>query len=443
MKRIIALLLVFSTVCLTACNKESIDTTAATGKTEQTESTNITTQTTEANQQTNTNQTEDTNQTVETTRQTNTNQTTETSETTASKIEIPSKEEFVQIGKVGKFINMQSRILFQQRYGNSDRLAYYSKADGEAYIFCFDPLCEHKSDCSSLPGMFSQLSYCENNNRFYLTDRFQLSSFSFDGIDYEKSFLEGIDRSIRLEDTKAYKQYIYISALLQTEEKHQLRYDTNTQKTIDLTEKTGLYSKISYFYDGYIYGIWQYPDPQNPDLFIYQYGRTDLNFENFEVVEAPSFNYLFAEGDELIGFLEGSIIIYNVETEKQTVISKDMIGREVSYLLGADEKYFYFVDHSEPAFFKGKNKTVLNRSGGRLYRVNRDGSQLVCIYENENFDILQSDICIYEDMILLRGQMIGFQGPSEEPYTWNQGAYIGYFQEDGTMDSLEWVEVIA
>ena len=365
----------------------------------------------------------------------------QTTETTSSKIEVPSKEEFVQLGKVGKFTEMKSRILFQQNVSGSDRLAYYSKADGEFYIFCFDPLCTHGRDCTSFPGMLSQLSYCEADNRFYLTDRFQLSSFSFDGIDNKKSFLEGIDRSIRLENTKSYKQYVYISALLPTEEKHQLRYDTDTKKTVDLTEKTGLYSKISYFYDGYIYGIWQYPDSENPESIIHQFGRTDLNFENFEVVEPPKFNYIFTEGQNLIGFFDGNIVIYNVETEKQTVISEDTIGHEVSYLLGVDKNYFYFVDQTDPTFFKGKNKTILNRSGGRLYRVNRDGSGLICIYENENFDIIQSDICIYEDMILLRGQQIGFQGSADEPSSWGMGTYVGHLNQDGTIDQLEYIEI--
>ncbi|MBQ8496828.1 MAG: hypothetical protein IJ489_05150 [Clostridia bacterium] len=423
MKKIFLILFVLSLLFLTSCSNT---------KTPETSTENI--ETTSHMEST------ETSQKIEST---SVSQTTETSSSDNTIPNLPTKSESVVLGKVGKFTDMKSRILFQQKVSGNNRLVYYSKADGETYVFCFDPLCEHKSGCSSLPGIVYQMSYCENDNRFYLTDRFQLSSFSFDGIDNQKSFLEGIDKSIRLEDTKAYKQYIYISALLPTEEKHQIRYDTDMKKTIDLTEKTGLYSKISYFYDGYIYGIWQYPDPENPESIIYQYGRTDLNFENFEALEAPSFNYLFAEGQDLIGVFEGDIIIYNVETAKQTVVSKDTIGCEVTYLLGADENYFYFVNHSTPVYFESPTKTILNMSGGKLYRINRDGTGLMCIYENENFDIIRTDICIYEDVILISGKQIGFQASNTIPSSWDEGVYIGKINEDGTIDSLEWVEVIA
>lgn len=422
MKKIIVTLFILSVLLLTSCNNQTFE-----------NSTNIS----ETN--------------IETTRNLESNETLQNSEsteisktieTTSSESKISPNEELVQIGKVGDFTDMRSRILFQQKTNGSSRLVYYSKADGETYVFCFDPLCDHGRDCTSFPGMLNQLSYCETDDRFYLTDRFQLSSFSFDGIDNKKSFLEGIDRSIRLEDTKSYKQYVYISALLPTEEKHQLRYDTDTKKTVDLTEKTGLYSKISYFYNGYIYGIWQYSDSNNPGSIIYQYGRTDLNFENFEAVEPPEFNYIFAEGQDLIGFFEGDIVIYNVETEKQTVISGETVGCEISYLLGADKEHFYFINLTDPTSFEGENRTILNLSGGRLYRVNRDGSGLVCIYENENFDITRNDICVYEDIILIRGKQIGFQGTADDPSTWNDGVYIGTFGENGMIESLEWLEII-
>ena len=38
------------------------------------------------------------------------------------------------------FIDLPSRILFE-----SDYVFYYSKADGKAYVYCFDPLCDHSN----------------------------------------------------------------------------------------------------------------------------------------------------------------------------------------------------------------------------------------------------------------------------------------------------------
>ena len=48
---------------------------------------------------------------------------------------------------------------------------YYSKADGEIYVNCFDPLCEHK-ECSASGTLISKMVYC--NGRFYTINMNQI-----------------------------------------------------------------------------------------------------------------------------------------------------------------------------------------------------------------------------------------------------------------------------
>ena len=429
MKKLLSIFLICSILCLTACNNNTVDTSTSTSNTEQTETTSVA-------------------QTIENTQ---TSETTATEETTSVTETKPS----VTFGKNERFTEMDSRILFTRKnkgnwVGNkyittgSDRLAYYSKADGDAYIFCFDPLCDHKSNCISLPGTLDHMVFCDDNNRFYIPRIREIISFSFDGSDRKSVQLNGIEDGVIYEQLWSYNEYIFIDALMPDGEHHLLRYETDSHITRDLTEETGLYITPHYFYDGMIYSTYFHIDEENIENSDIIYCKTDLTLQNLEEIgEYPTGT--IAEGQSLISIYDGKIKIYNFETDAYTIVPIEMPNVEAKLLAFADENYLYFFDNSVPEIgttinSRGEEVPLYNEYGGKLWRVKRDGTDLKCIYDNINF-AFNNDIYIFEDTILVYGSQVGVRDDGYA-YSWANGIYIGTIDENGMIESLEWLEII-
>ncbi|MBQ8496831.1 MAG: hypothetical protein IJ489_05165 [Clostridia bacterium] len=130
-----------------------------------------------------------------------------------------------------------------------------------------------------------------------------------------------------------------------------------------------------------------------------------------------------------------------MKTNEKTLIPTDTIGHEVFRVIYADENYFYFLANEWFLIGKNGNHDLYNQSSGKIYRINRDGTNCICIFEDQNIDFQKSPIAIYEDTVLVYAREIGMINGIAQ--TWNTGIYIGTINEDGTIDSLEWVEVIA
>jgi hypothetical protein len=75
-----------------------------------------------------------------------------------------------------------------------------------------------------------------------------------------------------------------------------------------------------------------------------------------------------------------------------------------------------------------------------LYRVNHDGTGLVCIYEEDEFEITGYEIVIIGDQILIKGQNIRVRDNQVE--MWDKGLLVGTIGADGKIDSLDPVEVV-
>ena len=90
------------------------------------------------------------------------------------------------ITKQYDIFDLSSRIVFQI---GSDSTYYYSKADGKAYIYCYDPICDHTDyTCLANPGHFTEGFGFTNtafiNDRFWCVTLYgKIYSFSFDGSD--------------------------------------------------------------------------------------------------------------------------------------------------------------------------------------------------------------------------------------------------------------------
>ena len=437
MKRLITIILIFSTLCLTACNNQTVETSISTSQSEHTDT--FSTPKTEENPETTTQGTVEENRHPE--------------------IPGPLKNQIVGIGTTS-FLELPSRILFsatlskdvpvndEYRGTSSDYLVYYSKADGEIYINCFDPLCEHKG-CSGVGSLFLGSSQFFIGDRFYeISPLGEIESFSFDGTDRRIEFdagygdYEGAPPWGR--NRLAYDRYIYIDFLTENEEYHTLRYDTETQTMEDMTEKTGNYILPLYAYNGEIYGR------DVKGLAI----KTDQSLsyikEAYNVYSTGSYNCSW--GSCMVGLAKGrdeetgrmtktmGIQSYDIETETYTLLTNETIGHTVSQVVLADENYYYFFA-KEPVYIglSHQETAVYNQTGGKIYRINHDGSDCICIYENPGLRI--TDLYIYENTVFASACRLGLY--SNIAQTWDWSTYIGKINEDGTIESLEWVEVIA
>ncbi|MBQ8496827.1 MAG: hypothetical protein IJ489_05145 [Clostridia bacterium] len=445
MKKALAIFLIIATLGLTACNNQTVETSTYTNKTEQTESTSASQKTETTTASTQTSETTATSETTTNTAQANENQ----------GYQVPNelKDKIIPYGERQRFIELPSRILYTHRLaedmlmGNryaiasNSYLCYYSKADGENYVYCFDPLCEHK-DCSASAVLVSMTTYC--NDRFYAINLKGCYSFAFDGTEKKKLDLSKNFGGYTFWNIVSYDIYVYINSVAPTGETHLLQLNTKTGEIVDLTEKTGKSIGIAFFYNGKIYG-----SCDGKSI------RCDLSFENIEEYERPFLRYDLIEGNTFINAETENIMendqyvthyygikTYHFETGEETLIPTDVIGHEVSEILYADENYFYFTAN-EPVLVGDSpysESDYYNGAGGKLYRINRDGTNCICIYENPSIDFLDYAM-IYEDTILVHARECGLV--QEYAYSWNESMYIGTINEDGTIDSLEWIEVIS
>ena len=283
MKKIIALFLILSTLCLTACNNQIVETSISINNTEQIETTSTT-------------KTMKTSETKTETLQTF--ETTTKNKTDEEQINI-LKDQIISQKNKSAFIELPSRILFTQPkskdilMGNTytsvlgSYVFYYSKADGENYIYCFDPLCDHQH-CGAFGLPISSAVLC--NERFYTAMMKSFSSFAFDGTDKRNISLPEEFDGCTFWNLYAYAEYLYIEALMPTGEQHILQYNTKNENCIDLTEKTGNYINIDFFYNDIIYGY-------DNGLPI----QCDLHIENIQKTEDFRFQYDLIEGSRFIG----------------------------------------------------------------------------------------------------------------------------------------------
>ena len=77
---------------------------------------------------------------------------------------------------------------------------------------------------------------------------------------------------------------------------------------------------------------------------------------------------------------------------------------------------------------------------GSLYRVNHDGTGLVCIYEEDDFEITGYEIVISGNQFLIEGRNVRVRDNTQE--IWDNGLLVGTIGADGKIDELKPVEVV-
>ena len=363
------------------------------------------------------------------------------------------------------FANMMetpSRILFSQKRTIGSTF-YYSKADGKAYIYCFDPLCSHEGGCLASPqddsNIFSFELRCTFfiNNRFYsVTGYGQIYSFAFDGSDLrieygEDEYVFGqIDHNLWSQNYRAYGKYIYIP--MDADENGKpctLRFNTETKEMENLTEKTGNYIAPVFFYNGEIYGrgadrLWHKTDLELKEMqSIDTMPTSTVFYENlfFETVFNGAEDY---SKERAIG-----LEVYDVKTGEKTLISNEMMGLEAPKgytVVAADENYVYFYPYEQVLFgttidAKGKEVNVYKNNPGKLYRVKHDGTECVCVYDDPGLAFNGSDAVLTGDQILIWGQSFYFDDNGYAKKT-SITLKAGTISPDGTIEKFEDVELI-
>ena len=343
------------------------------------------------------------------------------------------------------FIDLPSRIIYERDY-----VYYYSKADGNAYVYCFDPLCEHKdgycmanSSTAKAPFIFGNTFFI--NNRFYYHTGFgQIISFSFDGtdkkIEYDGEYGEIQHSGNFWGHCMSAGHYIYIDLYATASEDgkaHTLRFNVETGEMEDLTEKTGNYIWPTFLYNGMIYG---YDEGVG---FL----KADLDLNSCEEIEkVPYTSNCF--GSCFYGIVrdqDGIIKVraYDMKTESAEYYEIPGLENQAKVLC-VDENYIYFYQRENiylgDYWFKDKLRPCEKENDGSLYRVNHDGTGLVCIYEEEDFEIKGRVAMIAGDQFLVEGRNVIVR--DNQIVTWDSGVLVGTIGADGKIDELKPVEVV-
>ena len=355
-------------------------------------------------------------------------------------------------------IDLPSRVVY-----NSNKVYYYSKADGKAYVYCFDPLCKHtdgfclaQPSNAELPDWNLQCTFFINNRFYTVTLLGQVVSFSFDGTDKKIEYDAGYDLSMASHlgwssNTTFYGQYIYIDQ--RTDEKgnpHTLRFNTETGEMEDLTEKSGNYILPCFFYNGELYG-------RDENLF---WVKSDINLISFEQIEKIPISRYWS-GSCFFGPAKDDkwntvgVEIYDMKTGESMVIPNSAFGVSdgvVVELVCVDENYLYYYHKKQelvgyyPHPKTGELMPKYRINDGKLYRANHDGTNAVCIYDDPDpgYEFLSTEgayiAVVFDDQILINGQYWSvIDGIATSR---SSGLLSGTIGADGKISELKPVEVV-
>ncbi len=371
-----------------------------------------------------------------------------------------------------EILDTPSRIIFSGITSNApeDYVFYYSKADGKAYVYCFDPICDHSGGkCFAEPWDWGEtISSFELrctfliNNRFYTaTQHGQIYSFAFDGSDLKIEYgpksapIEGWSQYQQTwsPNFSAYDKYIYIPMNADEEgNPHTLRFNTETKEMEDLTEKTGNYLQVYFFYNGEIYGT---------DSRFINWFKTDLELKEMTPIEAQPtssqfygtvfFDTAYDNPKDYENRKKIGLKATDIATGETKIFTHEMLGFEdgTSYtIVDTDENYVYFYRNIRTLVGtyidgRGREQKRYKYNDGKLYRVKHDGTECACIYDNPSseftFDLYGEGIVI-GDKILIPGYCVGIRDGYAA--VWDSGFKTGTIGPDGKIEEFENVEFI-
>ncbi len=339
------------------------------------------------------------------------------------------------------FVEMESRVLFCTKFERGgDFTAYYSKADGLGYHYCFDPLCDHKTNCMAYrfrvgaPILYLGHVY---QNRIYYTGketnlatrqtRVLIMSCNFDGSDVRKE-LDTNEHDISFHS--CYDRYIYYSvADMRTGGFLFKRFDIETKTVIDITKNgdSGIENSPRYFYNDSMYTT------DNTGI-IYEYDLDGSNPRTRESIQILRTTSPFCSGSRVLIQSRNETSIYDFETDGVVCTLSALSFNDASILIhGMDEEYIYYLQLSPDAPQKAAMET------GKIYRIRLDGTDNKCIYDASDMYVQSTDeFCIIGDTMLIHMAPYALStsviGSTDVNY--NKEVYVAHIEEDGTLTDV-------
>lgn len=329
--------------------------------------------------------------------------------------------------------------IFGEHYilGDAYGIYTYKEGDASAYFSCEDAYCSH-SECGAVKaeGLIFAIGdtlYRIENGKIYsrLSDGTWHTEWQSEG----GAIHIGSNGAIPLytanwHNILPYGPYIYITAYSENGEARIWQYDTDTKTMTDITSYTGSFIHYEFAYDGYLYGY-------NKDRS--EFIRREIHFlgpgssvpyaienaftKDFRInltMDSLFVGVLYDENGESLG-----IMTFDIEKQKTDILYNEDLGQTVLGVIGADDSYFYFLDQNDR---------------GKIYRVNRNGSDVCTIYDSESTYIYAYQMLLHKDKVLLYAGEIGMIDGREKIYA--DGWHIGTLDENGQITSLEWLEAL-
>lgn len=251
-----------------------------------------------------------------------------------------------------RVIEAPSRVLLADA-----KLYYYSKADGESYPFCFNPLCQHtfNENCPSVlfggsKSVTGQMVYCDETGRFFFARGQKIYSMSFDASDIKLECSLGEDGDVSqkmydknlIKSMRSYGRYVYFMFTnAETGHAQILRLDSKTSKLKEMTSGETEWVIAYEIADGYVY--FKITTSDN----LMNYYTADLDFNNKKVISDP----VYPSDALVIGLYDGKwfyertpkgLVKFDPLTEEKVLVSGDPEFLKFAQILAVNERGVYF-----------------------------------------------------------------------------------------------------
>jgi hypothetical protein len=185
----------------------------------------------------------------------------------------------------------------------------------------------------------------------------------------------------------------------------------------------------------------------------YLFAKSDLDLNTVELLDY-SVKGSYYMGNFCIGYEvdakrnEIGIAFYNVETGEKTVLTNEELG--LGYcpnIYYVTDEYIYFTDW-ERVFIgtfvmERNNGTVAKEDvysgNGKFYRMNLDGTNVVCVYENPEYTFSE-DMMIIDDKVIMQGQYLKVE--NGQKIFWGGPLQVATINPDGTFGEFVAAEVL-
>lgn len=292
-------------------------------------------------------------------------------------------------------VETESRVLLVQ----SGALYYYSKADGQSYRFCFNPLCQHtvNDNCTSIlfnrsDSMSSTVAYSNELSRFFIVRGQKIYSMSFDASDLklecslgEKGDIsEFLYHSNDIYRIRSYSSYIYfIYKNNKTGHNQVFRLNVKNSKLEEMTSGKKEWAIGYEIADGYIY--LKMLDEDN----IIRYYTTDMDFNNKKQVKNPiddsDMGVSMGLYDGKFFYSKGTDGIYSIDpiSDTKTRVCGDFVPEMWDQIMAVDKNGICLIKQRKAV--AGKK---LDSRTGELIDITTDWNNIVKVSFNGQMEYL-------------------------------------------------------